>query len=167
MPRSKKAAQAPGDSVTTPQNAARKPEMPTVPAWVAEGDTSPEAEEAAQEAAVKRGRVAEGRLQPVVCTLEGYEGLIAKMRTNNQYEITLLFRDEWPSASVEDKCLILAWFVRGFEGWNFLDFRGNLIPAPTPDKPESYAPILSMVDLLRWLRWDGYRQALEQSLSPN
>lgn len=164
MPRTKKTPSKEPQGNSNPENAPTTPTLPSVPAWVSSQAT--EAEE--QQAAVQRGRVAEGRLQLVECDLEGYEGLVARFRTNNQLEVALLFRDRWKDASNEDRCRVLAWFVRGFpEGWNFLDFEGNPIPVPTPDKPESYSPILSMTDLLRWLRWAGYEKALEQALSPN
>jgi hypothetical protein len=104
------------------------------------------------------------RLERVECTLPGYEHLTWAYVVSNYYETEELLRDEWPNCTLRHKMLILAWFVKGVEGWNFTNFEGKPLPAPTADDPSTFKPVLYNLDLLRWVRWDGYRLAMEQSL---
>lgn len=107
-------------------------------------------------------------IQTVECDLPEYQGVRVTFRTDNYYEMVRLFREEWGAGSTVDRALIMRWFVKGFEGWDYTDYKGNPEPCPTEDKPEAWLYMLYRhLPLVAWCINEGYEKAREQALSPN
>jgi hypothetical protein len=113
--------------------------------------------------------VPRGSVQRVPCDI--FPGLDLKVDflTSVAYKLT---REDYEGPGdnpVERECRKLCAFVRGFEGWNFVDpVTDEPIPCPDPSDWQTFYPIVwvygPLTELYTWLVGRGLTRALNQAM---